>query len=525
MLGTIVYQIFQSELSPDFAKVVLFEIVITCLVLHLIYQIPYYGLRGSDVYFDMTSVKAILSSGFVGGDPEYFTGGTFYFPMIHIFGAQLSLITNIDLLSVVKWFPSLLDVALIPLLYLLIRGIFKEEKIALLSALLFTLLQHHILFSSLFIRETIALVLAVCCLYLYFSARSSAHPVAYTALAIICLLGTVCAHHLTSFVLLVLLFIHFLVGKASESPLLRRTYFEDNIAGEQITSSFLSIAFVAVFAYWIYIVISPLHTLVTFAKETFTPGQVGAVTYGELTGIAAPTIQSFRGYILYYGFYFSLLIFGIFLLYGLLPRLRHRQIEALSFTLFLFLCGIGGLIAIYLVPVGTIPYPDRFLMFGWLFGFAPLVAIILMGSYKWIRRASVLLLIAFMIFNIYQIEPIAWNAKAEGVPTATSEEDYALANTLDFSTGEIIANSNIQYAIYDVHNNLGEYVLSVSEDIDLSEFAWVIIQKEVLRLEQQYSPEPRTEAIAEMRQLAKECPPDRNKIYESTNLSVFWLRD
>ena len=90
--------------------------------------------------------------------------------------------------------------------------------------------QHHILFSSLFIRETIALVLAVGCLYLYFSARSSAHPATYYALSIISLAGTVLAHHLTGFMLLILLLIHVLVTKASELPFLRRTYFGDNIA-------------------------------------------------------------------------------------------------------------------------------------------------------------------------------------------------------------------------------------------------------------------------------------------------------
>jgi hypothetical protein len=525
MLGTIVYQSLQLKLSSDYAKVILFEIAITCLVLHLIYQIPYYGLRGSDVYMDMASAKGILSSGFVGGGPEYTAAGTFYFPMIHILGAQLSLITNIDLFSVVKWFPALFDVALIPLLYLLIRNIFKEERVALLSTLLFALLQHHILFSSLFVRETIALVLAVCCLYLYFSARSSVHPVAYSALSIMCLVGTVCAHHLTSFVLLVFLLIHFLVGKASESPFLRRTYLGDNIAGEKTTSSFVSIAFVAVFAYWIFIVISPLHTLVTFAKEVFAPGQLGTATYGELTGIALPSIQSFRGYVLFFGFYSISLIFIIILLYGLLPRLRHRQIEALSSTLLLFLCGISGLIAIYLVPFEIIPYPDRFLMFGWLFGFAPLVAIILSGRYKWLIRAGIFLLTAFMIFNIYQIEPTAWDARAEEIPSATLEEDYALANTFDFSTDKIATNTYSRYAIYDVQNNLGENALSISEDINLSEFDWLVIQKEALRLEQKYNPEPRTEAIAEMRQLVKECSPDRNRIYESNNLSVFKLRE
>jgi len=521
MIATIVYQSLQSNLSSDYAKVVLLEIAVTCLVFHLFYQIPYYGLRGSDIYMDMASAKGILSSGFVMGDPQYI-GGTSYFPMIHILGAQLALITNIDLLSVAKWFPSLLDVALILLLYLLVRSVFKEEKIALLSALLFACLQHHILFSSLFIRETIALVLAMCCVYLYFSARSSAHPATRYALSIVCLAETALAHHLTSFMLLIFLLIHFLVTKASELPFLRRAYFGDNITGEKITTSFLSLAFVAPLAYWIYVVVSPLYTLVSFTKEVFTPSQWGMATYGELAGISTASIQTIRGYIIFYGFYFFLFIFGAILLHQLLSRARNRRVEIYSFTLFLFLCGIGGLIGMYVIPHGIAPFPARFLMFGWLFAFAPLVVAILKGRNKLLRRIGIFLLVAFMFFNIYMIEPTAWDAKAEGVPYTTSEEDYALANTFDFSTGEIAANTYTRYAIYDIHNNLGK---DASGNIDLSEFDWVIVQKEALRLEQKHYPEPRTEAIAEMVQLEKEGSPDRNKIYQSNNLSVFKLRE
>ncbi len=524
MLGTIVYQVLQGRLSPGYAKVVLLEIAVTCLVFHLIYQIPYYGLRGSDSYIDLASAKGILSSGFIRGDPEYLNG-TSYFPIIHILGAQLALITNVGLFSVAKWCPSLLDVALIPLLYLLIRSIFKEEKIALLSALLFACLQQHILFSSLFIRETIALILAVCCVYLYFSARSSAHPATYRALSIMCLVGTVIAHHLTSFMLVIFLLIHFLVTKVSELSFLRRSYFRDNIAGEKITNHFILLAFVVLFAYWIGVSRGPLYTLVNFTKEILDFSQWGMSTYGEIASISATSIQTIRGYIMFYGFYSFLFIFGAILLYQLfyqlLSRVRNYRLEVFSFTLFLFLSGIGALIVLYVIPSGIAPYPDRFLMYGWLFGFAPLVLAILKGRYKSLRRIGIFLLVVFMLSNIYLIEPMAWDAKAEGVPAAPSKEDYALANTFDFSTGKMLLNSYTQYAIDDVHNILGSDVFS---DVNLSECEWVIIQKEALRLEQKYHLEPRNEAIAEMEQLEKEGCANRNKIYESNSLSVFKLR-
>jgi len=519
MLGTIVFQCLKSELSPSYAKIVLLEIVVTCVVFHLIYQIPYYGLRGSDAYDDMNSAKGIMSSGFVMGDPQYINL-TSLFPMIHVFGVIVSLITGIDLFSVVKWFPSLLGVALILPLYLLVRSVFKEEKIALLSVLLFACLQHHILFGSLFVRETIALTLAICCIYLYFSAKHSLHPATNYALSIICLVGTVFAHHLTSFMLLIFLSIHFLVTKASEVPPFRRAYFGDNITGEKVTITFLSIAFVALFAYWTFVVMSPLYTLTTFVREVFTPSQWGVRTYGETTGISGASIQTIRGYIMFYGFYFFLFIFGLTLLYSLLGRAKKHRVEAYSFTLFLFLCGLVGFLSLYLIAPAA--YPDRFLMFGWLFGFAPLVVAILKGKSKWLRRIGVFLLIAFMLFNIYMIETTAWNARAEEITGAPSEEDYALANTFDFSSGKILGPQNNLMAIYDVHNNLGT-IFGLSE-VNLTKFDWVIINKKELELEKKNYPEPRTETIAALERLATEGSRDYDKIYESNSLLVFKQR-
>jgi len=518
MLGIVVYQSTQSKLSSHYAKVILCEIAVTCLVFHLIYQIPYYGLHGADAYRIMAPTKAILLTGFIGGDPAYM-GTASYFPIISILGAQLSLITNIDLFSVVKWFPSLMDVALILLLYLLVRSIFKQEKIALLSALLFACLQNHMLLGSLFTCQNVALILMVCCIYLYFSARASAHQATYRALSVMCLLAVVLAHHLTSFMLLMFLLIHFLVAKASETPFLRRTYFADNVAGEKIASSFLSLAFVAPFAYWMYVQMSPFYTLVSFTRELFIPSQTGAATYSEIAYIGTASIETIRGHIVFYGFYSFLVIFGIILLYGLLSRHRNDRIEASSFTLFLFLCGIGGLIMLYVVPLGVGPFPHRFLTFGWLFGFAPLAAIILKERHKWLRRVGIFLLIAFMLFNIYQIEPTAWDARAEGVTVAPSRQDYALARTFDFSTGEIIAQPNNLLAIYDVHNNPGDSAAWVNTD--LSEYDWIIIHKEALRWEKESYPETRSQAIAEMEELMERDSPERNKIYESNNLSVF----
>jgi uncharacterized membrane protein (Fun14 family) len=517
MLGTITYQILKAEMHSSNITLLLLEIGVTCFVFHLIYVIPYYGLAGYDPYFDMVSTKGILSSGFILGDPKYFNL-TSDFPMIHVLGAVLSMITGIGLFSVAKWFSSLVGVAVIPLLYLLVRGIFKEEKVALLSALLFACVQNQIYFSSQFIRETFALVLAVCCLYLYFSAEHSPHPAANYALSVICLIGTVFAHHLTSFMLLVFLSVHFLVTKASEVPYLRRTYFGPKIMGEKVKVTFVLIAFAALFAYWIFVVDLPLNSLVNMAQNLFSPSQYGVRTYANLANISTSSLRSIRQYVEFYGFYSFLFIFALVLLYKLLPRTKNRRVETYSFTLFLLLCLLIGFLSLYVIAPEA--YPDRFLTYGWLFGFAPLAVAILKGKYKWLRIIGVLLLVAFMLFNIYLIDPAYWDARnAQATPHAPTLEEYTLANTIDFSTGKILASDqNTVGAIYDVYNNLGT-IVTYSEEVNLTQFNWIVIQKQELQFEKSYYSKPQ-ETITILENLTFGSSPGYNKIYESDNLVV-----
>ena len=338
ILGAILYQTLLLKLTSSFAKVILLEISITAVVFHLIYQIPYYGLRGSDAYIDLASAKAILDSGYIRGVPELINV-TSYFPIIHILGAQLALITNTGILTVAKWFPSFIALAFIPLLYLLIKSIFKEETIALLATLLFACLQHQILFNSLFIRETIALMFAVCCLYLYFTAKSSAQPATRMVFAILFFIVTVLAHPLTSFMLLTLLVIDYTITKLAEGQLTKRGYVANNRGESKVTVTFLVFAFVGIICYWVYVVASPVVTLVNFVRDLFNIGQWGLGTYAEAAGINISSIQTLRGYILFYGFYSFSFIFGVILLYQVVVKTERKSKNLFLYFLSLFVWG------------------------------------------------------------------------------------------------------------------------------------------------------------------------------------------
>jgi hypothetical protein len=230
------------------------------------------------------------------------------------------------------------------------------------------------------------------------------------------------------------------------------------------------------------------------------------------------SITTIRGDIIFYGFYFLLAIFCLILLYGILPGRTNRRVETYSFTLFLLLCLTFAFLNLYLIP-GAVG-PDRFLTYGWLFGFPPLVLAILNAKRKNLQRIGVLLLVAFMLLNIFMIDPSYWNAASAQTPgrTAPTLEDYALANTFNFSAGKILGlDQNVVAAIYDVHNNLGT-IVNPNAIINVTGFDWVIINKPELVIEKSQYPNSKTIEVLE--QLALESSPGWIRIYESNTILV-----
>ena len=104
---------------------------------------------------------------------------------------------------------------------------------------------------------------------------------------------------------------------------------------------------------------------------------------------------------------------------------------------------------------------------------------------------------------------------------APSIPDYALANTIDFSNGSIVANSYVIYAIYDISNNLG---FSAIQNVDLNKYKWVVIDPKALAIEKKAYLGVVPETITEMTEMVESNVLNRNKIYQSDYLLVFTLR-
>lgn len=529
MAATILFQVLALNPRGSFAFAILGEISFLALLFHLVFQIPGYGIWGSDAYFDLSSVKSILASGHVGGLPEL-EQETTRFPLVHILGAQTSLVTGLDAFSVAKWLPSVISVTSIPMLFALFRQTFQAEKAALLGVLLFALLQHQMQFGSFFIRQTLALVFATGCVYCYWASFSSLHPTALRILSMVFLGGVVLAHHFTAAMLVVFFTVCFLVSKTIEMPLIKYRPFGGGVMGQRVTLSMLLLALVATATFWVTSVVLPLHVFVTFIKDVFDPATWGVGTYAASTGIIGSALPNVRYYFLIYGSYLCYLAFGTILLFKLRPRDKNQSTENYMFSIYLFACGFVGLLFFFLFPQRILA--DRFLTFGWIFAFGALAFAIVDLKHRWQRLGAVALLAAFMAVNIYTLHPTEWNPQAKGSGARASLEDFRLAQTLDFTVlprlraefnadvVSFISNLNIAMAVYNTHNILGENAFSLEDPVTLADYRWVVVERRGLDEEGLYTSATKT-AIEDMRRLEAAGSTAFNKIYESNDLSVF----
>lgn len=516
---SLLYQIFFIDLSKGIAGSVIVEITLAAIVFHYIYQIPTYGIYGTDAYLDLASMQAILESGRIAGVPEY-TQITSFFPVIHIIGAQLSLITGIDYYNIAKWFPPIIGSITIPMIYLLVRLLFKQEKAALLAAFLFACIQHYVMFESLFVRETIGLVLAISTIYFLVISWSSGHPLIYRALAILCLGGTIIAHHLTSVMLLLLLLIYWLF-KMPAKFFSGETRLTDNYASQGMTLSFLLIGVVGTLLWWLTNVTQPVQIGMNFLNNLINPGSWGLRTIFNQDTMGIASLPNLRYYFLVYGSYVCYFLFGLILIYKSFSQRGTVRIETPVFMVYIMVCGILGFLS-YFVLTATIG-GDRFLAFGWLFAFGPLALAITEFRNNIVIGFSSFLILFYIFVNLFTIHPTIWNPDSPGIGGAASKEDFALAETIDFSIGDIIGYQNNIMTVYESQKKLGTDTTFLLDPIDINRYKWVIVNRAGLEEIGIYSNYTK-EVVAQIKALEAGDTPDYHRLYESNNLAVLEKR-
>lgn len=415
MICTVLYQIFFLENK----RFILFEIFIIFLLLHLVYQIGYFGLRGTDSYIDYNFLKSIINNQAFSFGKDDMAG----WPLLHLFTSTLTYITKIHPFILAKFLPSVITSIIVLPIYLLVLRIYKEKRVALFSCLIFGTVPQFVHFEAIFVRETFAIFFFVLFFYILYTAKKT-KDVHFRLLSIILIPVVIFSHHFTSFMLIIFLGIFILTSKVIPFLYRKNKYMKLNEI--RIKTIFLVIV-AAILAYWLYLAVFILDDFFSIFYEA--TGAKELVTYAERIDLGTP-IVTLKGNIMYYGFFFFQGILCLILLLKFLIIKNNQKIEDTAFSLFLYFSLFYGFLALFVL--GSILFPDRFLPFGWMVGLIPLSGLLFSLKKKVLKRVLFVILISFLIYNIYTIDTNYYTGNPGLGGGVSTEKEYCIANEITF---------------------------------------------------------------------------------------------
>jgi len=434
MISIILYQIF--FLKDDRHKsFILFEIFFVYLLLHLIFVVGYYGLRGSDSYLDYNVFKGILS------DYRFsLESGVKGYPMLHIFSSVIYFFTKINPLYIAKFLPSLISSLIVFPVYFLIVKVYGDTRIALFSSLIFGTVPQFMSFETSYVREIFGLFIMVLFFYILCASIRKKYSNLYLILFVLIPVA-IFSHHLSSFLLLCLGIIYLLVSIGLKffnkilSFVSKKIEIIKDIPSRLNRKALLVILVfsVSLLSYWFYIYgFDLIGILIDNILDMLGFKKITGSTYAEYMNLDA-SIITLRGNILFYGFFFYVFLFSILLIIKFFIKDIFNKIEDTTFLIFYFLCMFLGFLSLYFIS-GSV-FPDRLLTFAFLFGLIPITTFILILKKNIYKKIITVLFVSFIIFNLYNIdmENYTYNASYSGkVEGAVTEKEYLIAKHIIF---------------------------------------------------------------------------------------------
>jgi len=437
MVGIVIYQIFFLKNNTF----VLFEIFIIYLFLHLVYQIGYYGLRGSDSYVDYNLFKTILYTNHLN-----ITQGVNGWPMIHLLSSGFSIITKIDPLLVAKYIPSFITSIIVLPIYLLSYAIYKDKKIALLSCLFFGFIPQFMNFDALFVRETFGIFIMILFVYIVYVAKRK-NDIRYIGLLLILIPILVFSHHFTGLVLLIFLGGYFVFSLGV--PYFYRILFKKKIefSGLIDIKIITLIVFISIITYWFYIKGGDwANAFILGNIENIINPSSNSSAYSQGVGIGTP-IVTLKGNIIYYGFLFFHFLFSLILLIYLIIKKNIEKIEDISFSAVFYFCLGYGYLVLYTINSNI--NPDRLLSFGWICGTIPLIGLFINIRKKILKKIFFVICISFIVFNLYNIDTNYITGNTASMSNITTEKEYLIAKKINFPPN-YYGYPSVVAVIYDV---------------------------------------------------------------------------
>jgi len=401
ILLVVAYQIINLEESSSQHLLILFEILAFSLIMRTIF-VPGVAFYGYDPYHEYLCAIEISRNGWILSMSNPGLSYNIHYPILHFLAIILSEISGMTLLNVARWLPIIISIPSTLILYLLARKIFNSERVGLLTALGFSMLYQSQMFYSLYVRESIAFIMFVATIYLYYMAIHS-RRVKYVPLAIISSFVSVFSHHLTPFLLVVFFALAYfsqkLVEKMQgyESSKLRKIAGLFSAESIYFHATFVLFLVVSLLNYWLYLRYTPFTIIATIFSEAYF------ISGGKTALIPA----SLRYWFILGGEIVFVFIFGLLSLYSIYFRRNKRTSLDLTFLAWVILMGMFsiGFVLGRIYPEGSFAVARRFQPFAYpfLFMLSGYVAHQKLKKTGLEKKLGMLLVFIFVLFSVFQL--------------------------------------------------------------------------------------------------------------------------
>jgi len=421
IIASLLYQImnyvYVSGISKDEILIVL-EIFLFTFVVHLMVARPgSIGLVGHDPHYEYSGAKTIMDSGWPIPTNIPITVKTRNYsewPMLDFLTIIFSEIIGMDLLTAARLIPILINSFTVVFLYLFARVIYKDRRISFTASLAFAALFPYINFQTHFVRESFAFVLLFACLYCLVKAQRKRQKV-FHYLGIFLVVVLIFSHHLTSFVLLLFLFIAavlikvvpkvFKIGGSGEKRILLPSF------------SLLILALLLNVSYWTTVGEFVLRASSLYLSD-LSFGRFGSFSSRRFSLSAG----SIRAVAASYGNILFLGIFGILILSYLLRNTKKANVADIVFAVFGLLCVISGYVSLYITSFAGFDF-TRPANFGYAFLLIPVAHVMTRNKH---RKAVAILLGCFILLQVFTIPSYYYDLNARPEYAYGSYREYYL---------------------------------------------------------------------------------------------------
>ena len=390
-----------------FSQMILFLIVI---------RIPYrttFGLYGVDSPTEFLVTEHIMKYGWVISDnllPTSYYNQSNY-PLLYIINIIFSKISGESILFVENWFPVALTLVVPFFIYLTSYELFKSEKSALLASYSFSTLYGYMIFYSLTLRESIGFIFFIQIIYLILKldGHRKQNKIKNTILILLYVFALILSHHLTSFMLLLFMFICVFIAYLLK--IAQGKYFKHNFRNNySMQTNLLLITLVLFISYWIYAYAStPSRSPFTMLVNTFI--QIIRI---EVVGHSTDIVNHYPDIMRYKILLTGAIVFGFIFAFFSALTLLFRRNNLIIYELIYFIAGLipgvfGLLTALKLFGVNI--NAERFMTFGYFYLLIlSSYAAVKLLSYRYIKYGILIIYLSFAIFNVFIIHPYLYTA-------------------------------------------------------------------------------------------------------------------